>query len=470
MFKKFNSNTEVTEIFADHLTPVNIYARIREDFPESMLLESSDYLPGKNCFTYIGINPLASVKLAQGKFTVELPDRSREIIEFKDRSQTVSILEAFKNSFTVKTDKAYDFIANGLFGYITYDSVEYYEKLNFKDGDLSIPVLKYNVFEFVIAINHYKNQIFILKNNFDQAASCGHSAQSLIKLIESKPLNFGSFKSTGTVQSNMSDEQHLEMIAKCKKHIQRGDIFQIVPSRSFTMAYEGDDFQVYRALRKINPSPYVFYYDFGDFRIFGSSPEAELVIKDGRAQIHPIAGTCPRLEDETENDRQIAELLADPKENSEHVMLVDLARNDLNKYCADVRVDSYREVQKFSHVNHLVSVVSGKVPENSAPFTLLFDTFPAGTLTGAPKYRAMQLIDDFEPDRRSFYGGALGFIGFNGEAAHAILIRSFLSQNGKLIRRAGGGVVSESVPEKEVQEVVNKLKALEKAIVMAEGI
>jgi anthranilate synthase component 1 len=470
MFKKFTSNTEITEIFADHLTPVGIYSRIREEFPESMLLESSDYLPGKNCFTYIGVNPVSSIKLENGNFTVELPDKSFEKIEFKDRSQTVAILEAFKNCFTVKADKCFDFIANGLFGYITYDSVEYYEKLQFKDGALTIPVLKYNVFEFIIAINHYKNQIFVLKNNFDKASACGHDAQSLIKLINSKMLRFGSFKSNGAVQSNMTDEQHLEMIAKCKKHIQRGDIFQIVPSRSFTVSYEGDDFQVYRALRKINPSPYVFYYDFGSYRIFGSSPEAELVIKEGRAQIHPIAGTCPRLEDDSENDRQIAELLADPKENSEHVMLVDLARNDLNKYCADVRVDSYREVQKFSHVNHLVSVVSGKVPDNAAPFTLLFDTFPAGTLTGAPKYRAMQLIDDFEPDRRSFYGGALGYVGFNGEAAHAILIRSFLSQDGKLVRRAGGGVVSESKPEKEVQEVINKLKALEKAIIMAEGI
>ena len=260
------------------------------------------------------------------------------------------------------------------------------------------------------------------------------------------------------------------MLTRGKEHCFRGDVFQIVLSRQFSQKYKGDEFQLYRALRSVNPSPYLFYFDYGDYRIFGSSPEAELRIKKGRAIINPIAGTFRRTGND-EQDRILAEkLCADPKENAEHVMLVDLARNDLSRNADDVRVDNYREVQYFSHVIHLVSEVSGKLPGDSNMISVLGDSFPAGTLSGAPKHRAMQLIDRYENQRRSYYGGTIGFIGFDNSLNHAIMIRSFLAKSNTLFYQAGAGIVAGSVEENELQEVNNKLAALKKAIEIAKDI
>ena len=249
-------------------------------------------------------------------------------------------------------------------------------------------------------------------------------------------------------------------------------MFQIVLSRRFIQRYEGDDFRLYRALRSINPSPYLFYFDFGSFRIFGSSPETHCRIEGGKAYIDPIAGTAKRTGD-SEADRKAAEYLRnDPKENAEHVMLVDLARNDLSRNCHNVKVDFYKDLQYYSHVVHLVSRVSGELDmagtgDGADTVKTFLDTFPAGTLSGAPKVRAMQLIAEYEPHRRGPYGGCIGYIGLNGSLNQAITIRTFVSRNGELTFQAGGGIVAKSDVEYELQEVNNKLAALRKAITMA---
>ena len=248
------------------------------------------------------------------------------------------------------------------------------------------------------------------------------------------------------------------------KHCKRGDVFQVVLSREFQRKFKGDEFNVYRALRAVNPSPYLFYFDYGDFKLFGSSPEAQIVVKDDQAGIFPIAGTYPRTGDDQKDAQMAEELRSDPKENSEHIMLVDLARNDLSRNARNVKVDTFSEIQYYSHVIHMVSKVTGTIGTGKSTFQIVADTFPAGTLSGAPKYRAMELIDKYENKSRGFYGGAIGFMGFNGDFNHAIIIRSILSKNNMLTYRAGAGVVSDSNEEKELQEVNNKLGALNEAI------
>jgi anthranilate synthase component 1 len=274
----------------------------------------------------------------------------------------------------------------------------------------------------------------------------------------------------GKKSSNLTDEQFIEFVKKGKDHCYRGDVFQLVLSRRFSQGFKGDEFNVYRTLRSINPSPYLFFFDYGYFRIFGSSPEAQLIVQDSKAEIHPIAGTFRRTGDD-EKDAKAAEALAkDPKENSEHVMLVDLARNDLSRNGSKVEVEKNREVQFYSHVIHLVSKVTCKMKKSAKTFRVVADTFPAGTLSGAPKHKALQLIDRYETTKRNFYGGAIGYMDFHGNFNHAIIIRSFLSKNHELHYQAGAGIVADSVPENELQEVYNKLGALDKALTLAEDI
>src|SRR5690606_18016907 len=258
-------------------------------------------------------------------------------------------------------------------------------------------------------------------------------------LIRSKDVPVFPFDTHGEEASNISNEEYVHMVEKGIKSCLRGDVFQIVLSRRFNQAYSGDDFNVYRALRSINPSPYLFYFDYGDYRIMGSSPEAQLIIKDRQAILHPIAGTFKRSGDDATDQLAAEALLIDPKENAEHVMLVDLARNDLSRQCTDVAVTQYRELQYYSHVIHLVSEVKGKLKEDAHPFEVLAATFPAGTLSGAPKVRAMELINEYEPTARNYYGGCIGFISFDGSCNHAIMIRTFLSKMNTLTYQAGAG-------------------------------
>lgn len=464
---KYQLITHSKKLLADTITPVSVYLRLRDRFPNSLLLESSDYHANDNSFSYICCNPIASIKVADNLITQQYPDGHSTTIRIDDDTDVVAILDAFAKAFTSQSSDL-KFINNGLFGYLSYDSVQYFEDIEIakKLGDLEIPDIYYAIYQNIIAINHFNNEAYLFchnttgENNIDQ----------IEQLLKSKNFAEYNFQREGSPESNISDSSYKKLVDTCKKHCQRGDVFQIVPSKRFSQSFSGDEFNVYRALRSVNPSPYLFYFDYGDFKIFGSSPEAQLIVSNGIAEIHPIAGTFKR----TGNDEQDAilakELALDEKENSEHVMLVDLARNDLSRNGHQVKVNTYREVQFFSHVIHLVSKVTGTMHQGSTTLQVVADTFPAGTLSGAPKHRAMQLLEQYENRNRTFYGGAIGFMDFKGNFNHAIIIRSFLSKNHTLHYQAGAGVVSGSDPAKELQEVYNKLGALTKALDLAETI
>ena len=465
---KYKLNTHYKKIIADTVTPVSIYLKVRDKFPNSILLESSDYHTSDNSFSYICCNPIAAVKVQDEKISFSYPDGSaRE--EIIDRTTNVpASIDQFSKQFSVEKQEKFKFINNGLFGYIAYDSVRYFEDINIdkKEGSLAIPDIYYAVYQNVIAINHFKNEAYIFAHTYNSESNI----EDLHQLIRAKNFTTYNFLSEGSIASNLSDEAYKEHVELAKKHCARGDVFQLVLSKNFSQHFKGDEFNVYRALRSINPSPYLFYFDYGNFKIFGSSPEAQLIVKDGKAEIHPIAGTFRRTGND-EQDAQLAkELSEDIKENSEHVMLVDLARNDLSRHGRNVKVETYREVQFFSHVIHLVSKVTGEKNKDTATMQVVADTFPAGTLSGAPKHMAMQLIERYEKTSRNFYGGAIGFMDFDGNFNHAIMIRTFLSKDHVLHWQAGAGLVSRSNPENELQEVYNKLGALTKAIELAEKI
>ncbi|AIZ41721.1 anthranilate synthase component I family protein [Cellulophaga baltica] len=463
----YKLHTHYKKILADTITPVSVYLKIRDRFPNSILLEGSDYHANDNSFSYICCNPIASIKVENEIITQQFPDGNVEEIAIDASTDVVSIIENYSKRF-IADENDFKFIDNGLFGYMAYDAVRYFEdvKVSKKENSVAIPDIYYAVYKNIIAINHFKNEAYIFSNCYESE----NNVSEIEQILNVK--NFASYNFTldGAVASNLEDDDFKEHVKLAKKHCQRGDVFQLVLSRRFSQGFKGDEFNVYRALRSVNPSPYLFYFDYGDFKIFGSSPEAQLVVKDGAAEIHPIAGTFKRTGDD-EKDAIIAkELTEDDKENSEHVMLVDLARNDLSRNGNMVRVTNYREVQFFSHVIHLVSKVVGQKKKDIPTMKVVADTFPAGTLSGAPKHMAMQLIEKYEKTSRGYYGGAIGFMDFNGNFNHAIMIRTFLSKNHHLHYQAGAGIVAASNPEDELQETYNKLGALTKALEIAETI
>jgi anthranilate synthase component 1 len=378
-------------------------------------------------------------------------------------------LRNFSSRFQID-DLDFKFISNGLFGYMQYDTVSFFEDIQLKNQvDEDVPLMQYAVYRYVIAINHFKNELVLFEHTaegevFESKLDYLHS------LINNKNIPQYQFQLEGEENSNYSDAKFLEILKTGQDHCFKGDVFQIVLSRSFSTKFKGDEFNVYRSLRSVNPSPYLFFFDYGSFKIFGSSPEAQIVVKNRQATIYPIAGTFKRTGNDLADAELARKLYDDPKENSEHVMLVDLARNDLSRTSEEVNVEVFKEIQYYSHVIHLVSKVTGQLAENQNPLQLVADTFPAGTLSGAPKYRAMQLIDELENSARRFYGGAIGYLGFNGDFNHAILIRSFVSQNNQLRFQAGAGVVAKSNIQSELQEVNNKLEALRVALKAAEKI
>jgi anthranilate synthase component 1 len=469
--KNFKLDVSFKKLLADTTTPVSIYLRLRDVFPNSLLLESSDYHSRENSMSYVCCEPIAGIILENKKLKKSFPDGSKEIIAEGDFTLSDEVYH-FRKNFSSNADTSLKFIADGLFGYFTHEAVEYFEDIKLKvdnENEREIPTFQYHIYKYIIAIDHFKNELYIVKNSseFDKE---GDNLEKIEYLIQNKNFPEYHFSLKGEETSNLTDDDFMSLVEKMKKHIFRGDVFQIVPSRAFQTSFLGDEFNVYRALRSINPSPYLFYFDYGSFKIFGSSPEAQLTIKNRIASIFPIAGTFKRSGNDIQ-DKIIAEKLEnDPKESAEHVMLVDLARNDLSRHCINVEVKAYKEVQFYSHLIHLVSKVSGELKEGVNPFKIVADTFPAGTLSGAPKYRAMELIDEYENIKRSFYSGAIGFMGFNGDFNHAIMIRSFLSKNNKLHYQAGAGIVADSNPESEMNEVNHKIAALRNALKQAENI
>jgi len=469
MMKKFNVKTKTLKLLADTITPVSIYLKIRDIYPNSLLLESSDYHGNENSYSYICLKPLASFETDNGSVTEIYPDGSKTTTRLIEKSTFSQRFTSFIESF-VESDHNGEIPVNGLFGYISYDAVEYFEKIKFKSYEVyehKIPDVRYNFYKYIIAVNHFQNVLHIIENQINGDPS---EIDRIETLLNSRNFAIYSFKAIGDEKQNISDDQYKEMVNKGREHCFRGDVFQVVLWRQFSQQFIGDEFNVYRALRSVNPSPYLFYFDFGSYKIFGSSPEAHLKIQKRKAYINPIAGTFRRTGDD-ENDKMIAERLSyDLKENAEHIMLVDLARNDLSRNAKNVTVESLREVQFYSHVIHLVSSVSGELREGSSIADMMTATFPAGTLSGAPKHMAMQLIDRYENQRRGFYGGAIGFIDLKGSINHAIMIRTFLSKGNILYYQAGAGIVAGSNENNELQEVSNKLGALKKAIEMAGGI
>lgn len=464
---RFKLKTYHEKILADTITPVSIYLKIRDKFPNSILLESSDYHANDNSFSYICCNPIASIKVEDETISTNYPDGSSSTASTSELDVTNSIRQ-FSESFIADETTDFKFINNGIFGYISYDAVRYFEDINInkKENSVNIPDVMYSVYKNIIAINHFKNEAYIFAHCYEEDSNI----DEILQLIAIRQFASYKFEAQDEIRSNLTDEEYKAHVSLAKQHCARGDVFQLVLSKRFSQEFSGDEFNVYRALRSVNPSPYLFYFDYGNFKIFGSSPEAQLVVKEGKAEIHPIAGTFRRTGNDLK-DAELAEaLIKDDKENSEHVMLVDLARNDLSRHCTEVTVENYREVQFFSHVIHLVSKVTGQKFEDTNTMQIVGDTFPAGTLSGAPKHMAMQLIERYEKTSRGYYGGAIGFMDFKGNFNHAIMIRTFLSQNHQLFWQAGAGIVAKSSPDNELQEVYNKLGALTKAIKLAEDI
>lgn len=461
-------------MLADVFTPVGIYLRLRDRFRDTILLESTDHHVAENSYSFICINAIAGIEIIdQRHIEFKLPGQPPQREAISDPARVPQLLQDFLSRFQGdEHPPSAGAFARGLFGYTTFDAIRFFDKafdVPVGKNDLNpagaIPPIRYRFYQYVIAINHFKDELELAENI---APGIDSEIEVIESLIQGKDVPVYPFSTNGGESSNMSDEQFLAMVEKGIEGCHRGDVFQVVLSRRFDQPFRGDEFNVYRALRSVNPSPYLFYFDYGDYKLLGSSPEAQVVISNGKALLHPIAGTFRRTGND-ETDHLAAELLlSDRKENAEHVMLVDLARNDLSRVCDDVTVSRMKEIQYYSHVIHMVSEVQGRMRKNANPFEVMAKTFPAGTLSGAPKVRAIQLIHEFEPTPRGYYGGAIGFMGFDGKCNHAIMIRSFLSMNNTLTCQAGAGVVAASEPRKELEEVKNKLDALKKAIRLAE--
>ena len=460
---KLHSNTK--KLLADLQTPVGIYLKIRDLYTNSVLLESSDYHGNENSYSYIGFAPMGGISVNNFVITEDYPDGSKITTNVTDKMTVADRFDAFLKSFEIE-NKQDTPIINGLLGYTSYEAVQYFEDVKLSARQTapgSMPGLHYVFFKYIIAINHFNNDLTIIENLMENETS---SISEIETILMNNNYATYPFSAVGKEQCDISDEDYKKMVARGKEECYKGNVFQIVLSRRFYQHFTGDDFMLYRTLRSINPSPYLFYFNFGDFRIFGSSPEAHLVVdaKKQKAYIKPIAGTFRRTGDD-EKDFHLAEkLITDKKENAEHVMLVDLARNDLSRNCDNVEVEVFREVQYYSHVLHLVSSVSGKLRPDTKIIKLFADTFPAGTLSGAPKIKAMQIIDTIEPHDRGPYGGCIGYIGFDGNFNQAITIRSFVSKENTLYYQAGAGIVAKSNEESELQEVNNKLAALKRAV------
>jgi anthranilate synthase component I len=467
---KYKINILSKKVLADTLTPVNVYLKLRDVYAGSLLLESSDYHGHENSLSIICCDPIASFQVRDEKITIAYPDKVKTEVTIETPGQIQNSLTQFCQSFEVTGDSKKAPV--GIFGYMSYDAVRYFEDVKLTISNSSIPDVLYKVYRYLVVIDHFTNELTLLESEIEGLAKerVSGGLDGLEQIIYSNRFSTFPFKAEDKDVSNVSDEAFQEMVQKGIAHCHRGDVFQIVLSRNFKRGFTGDEFNVYRSLRSINPSPYLFYFDFGNFKIFGSSPEAQIQVKSGTASIYPIAGTFKRTGNDAEDAESAKRLAVDEKENAEHLMLVDLARNDLSRASTEVKVEVFKEIQYYSHVIHLVSKVSGKLNAGQSSLPLMIDTFPAGTLSGAPKHMAMNLISQIENQNRSFYGGALGFIGFNGDVNQAIMIRTFLSKDNQLISQAGAGIVAKSKPESELMEVNNKLEALRKAIVMAEGL
>ncbi|MDK7375407.1 MULTISPECIES: anthranilate synthase component I family protein [Weeksella] len=463
---KLNFKIHSIKTLGDLTTPVQLYLKLRDAYPNALLLEGADYHSKADAHSFICLRPLANFEVNQGEVIETFPKKTEKKY-LLTKQDLVEKLEAFSAQFSIESSAHQN--VQGLFGYLAWDALPFMEKLSRKrhNNPASIPEVKFSFYQNIVVFNHFHNEIEFIEFYNEETVS---EMARIQEICLQRNFTHYPFQTEGEMQSNLEDEDFIQIVSRCKEACYRGDVFQIVPSRQFQQGFTGDEFNVYRSLRSINPSPYLFYFDYGNYKIFGSSPEAQIIIQNRIAQIHPIAGTVRRTGNLEKDSQLTDELIYDPKENEEHVMLVDLARNDLSKNAQNVEVESYKEVQYFSHVIHLVSKVTAELEEDASSLQVLADSFPAGTLSGAPKYKALQLLEEFENQNRGIYGGTLGFLGFNGDINMAIVIRSFISKNHTLYFQAGAGIVSKSIAENELQEVNHKLGALRRAIEQAKNI
>lgn len=469
--KKIKVKTQCKQLLADLFTPVAIYLRVRDRFRDTVLLESSDNKGSENSFSFIAINAIGGVEItSQKQIEWKYPGLPPETHSINDLKSIPDTLNQYMQGYEVETASTKEAsFAQGLYGYTGYDAIEFFDQVKLEkkidtQADNYIPLMRYRFYQYVIAINHHKDEMYICENLLQDIPS---ELPLIESLIYSKDVPVYPFATQSEETSNLTDEAFIKNVKEGIQHCYKGDVFQIVLSRRFQQSFMGDEFNVYRALRSVNPSPYLFFFDYGDYKLLGSSPEAQIIIQKGKAIVHPIAGTFKRTGDDVQDEKEAQRLLADVKENAEHVMLVDLARNDLSRVGDQVTVDKFKQIHYYSHVIHLVSEVTASIAPNTNPFEVLAKTFPAGTLSGAPKIKAMEIINRLEPTDRTYYGGAIGYVGFNGDINHAIMIRTFLSKKNTLYYQAGAGVVAASNPDNELQEVNNKLGALKKAIQFA---
>lgn len=459
-------NIQKETVLADLITPVQLYLKLRDIYPNALLLESSDYHSKTDANSFICLNPIATFKVTNGLVNEIYANGENKEYALNGQDLTEKF-KAFTNQF--KIENADNLVINGLFGYVAWDAIPHFETVQFsaKGNEATIPEFCYSFYKNIIVFNHFHNEIQFIEYQNNETSSQFSEIKNIVhnKAIVEYPFNVES-----EIESNLTDEEFKEIVSKCKQSCFRGDVFQIVPSRQFKQKFSGDEFNVYRILRSVNPSPYLFYFDYGNYKIFGSSPEAQIIINNNHAEIHPIAGTVRRTGSPKLDKELTEQLIADPKENEEHVMLVDLARNDLSRNSDDVTVDQYKEIQYFSHVIHMVSKVTAQLDSKINTMKVFADSFPAGTLSGAPKFKAMELLDSYENQNRGVYGGGIGYIGFNGDINMAIAIRTFVSKQNTLFFQAGAGVVSKSVEENELQEVNHKLGALRRSIEIAQNL
>lgn len=467
--KKQKIYSTCIKVLADTITPVGAYLKMRDHYPNALLLESSDYHSKEDSFSFICLQPMAGFEAKAENYTISNIDGSLEHFEVSSKNEMATVFKDFLAQFEeVESENPIGIC--GLFGYTSFEAVQYFEDIDLKvkqDSHKDNPDMKYQLFRYVLAIDHFKNQLYILKYGTSPLSSDDPDFKKLYSQLKVERTEQFKFAKFGEEASNLTDDEYENAVSKGMDHCRRGDVFQVVLSREFKQGFKGDEFNVYRSIRSINPSPYLFYFDYGNFKLFGSSPELQISVRDNEAVIAPIAGTVRRTGDAKDDLRLAQEMRENPKEISEHIMLVDLARNDLSRSADDVMVDEYAETQYYSHVIHMVSKVSGKLLEGKSSLDLYFDTFPAGTLSGAPKYRALQIIDENEPSKRNFYGGAIGYFGFDGSVNHAIVIRSILSKNNTLTYQAGAGIVVGSTPQGERKEIDNKVAAIRRAIINA---
>tara|TARA_B100001093_G_scaffold518801_1_gene605049 strand:- start:16513 stop:17928 length:1416 start_codon:yes stop_codon:yes gene_type:complete len=457
------------KVLADTITPVGAYLKMRDHYPNALLLESSDYHSKEDSFSFICLQPIAGFEASERKYSISNLDGSSDHFEVDSMTEMSEVFKSFLSQFEEAENENPTGIC-GLFGYTSFEAVQYFEDIKLApktDVHKDNPDMKYQFFRYVLAIDHFKNQLYILKYDTSPLDSDDPDFKKLYSQLKIARTEQFKFSKAGDEFSNLTDQQYEDAVARGTEHCRRGDVFQVVLSREFKQGFKGDEFNVYRSIRSINPSPYLFYFDYGNFKLFGSSPELQISVRDNQAVIAPIAGTVKRTGNAQDDLRLAKEMRENPKEISEHIMLVDLARNDLSRSAEKVKVETYAETQYYSHVIHMVSKVTGELLEGKNSLDLYFDTFPAGTLSGAPKYRALQIIDENEPSKRNFYGGAIGYFGFDGSVNHAIVIRSILSKNNTLTYQAGAGIVVGSTPQGERKEIDNKIAAIRRAIISA---